>query len=65
MKYFVSWFIPNYGGDGDEVFDTKEAMLAWVNERVAENADFKIESVIEGRLIELEPVQVVTQFKVK
>jgi hypothetical protein len=60
MQYFVSWS-RGYGDCGEEVFDTKEACLNWINER-AMNSEF-IFSVIYGKTIKLKSIEIVKAYE--
>lgn len=65
MKYFVYYRSYEYDPLMDKAFDSRQDLLEFINGHAAQNPDFHTIRVIEGREIELEPVQHVTAYKIK
>jgi hypothetical protein len=62
MKFFVLWH-EGYDGDGLEEFSTEKEVLDFLNTRASrERFGF---TVIEGRLVDFEPAEVVKAYKRK
>lgn len=63
MKFYVRYQTYRYEGYSDEVFDTIEDVVKFLNQH-ASNPDFDF-MVIEGRLVYFEPVEVVKAYRRK
>lgn len=63
MKFYVHYSLYQYDGWSDEVFDTLEQVLSFLNEH-AENPEFR-SSVIHGKEVDFEPAVTVKAFRKK
>jgi hypothetical protein len=68
-KYFLFWH--DYDGNREEQFDTAEELEKRYTELVREHSvpgkeyGFVIDGAMLGKAIELEPIEVVTEYKIK
>lgn len=63
MRFFVRYSTAQYEGESEEVFSTVDEVLAFLNKHAA-NPDFRFQ-VIEGRLVEFEPITVAKAYRRK
>lgn len=64
MRYFVFWSVKNYIPGSFDEFATREELEAFLNGNAIYGPDFEF-TIIEGRKLEANPVEVVKQYRIK